>query len=327
MSEGSKVKQSLIYRSGSIVMGTKHNIFIQQSLNKPYEVTQLQRIFEKATALLTPLVKRLNRAPKFVRLAFTFDKFIAFNTVYEGLRCKMVTYNSITDFYTFLCDPSFLLIAYDNVKKNIMVGFDTVRRNNVTLFALCILSKKLVTTEYTYFFAQKLQENTKLFNMQDKIVQKALQMWLQLIFGNRFNRYFDEFFFNKNSHTVLNAICKANNKTIWFIKLHLKKVSDLVCHPFYKQEIKTKTSDLQMINFVFKIVKRMSVNPHSLSNKKVIPSQNILPKNIIASFFVNMLYNRFDCWIKINLLPEFNKCNKDSLNLEYENMFVEHFES
>jgi uncharacterized protein with von Willebrand factor type A (vWA) domain len=157
-------------------MGTKHNIFIQQSLNKPYEVTQLQRIFEKATALLTPLVKRLNRAPKFVRLAFTFDKFIAFNTVYEGLRCKMVTYNSITDFYTFLCDPSFLLIAYDNVKKNIMVGFDTVRRNNVTLFALCILSKKLVTTEYTYFFAQKLQENTKLFNMQDKIVQKALQM-------------------------------------------------------------------------------------------------------------------------------------------------------
>ena len=45
-----------------------------KSLNESCEVTQSQRILEKAKALLNPLENRLNRASRSVQKAFTLDK-------------------------------------------------------------------------------------------------------------------------------------------------------------------------------------------------------------------------------------------------------------
>jgi len=50
--------------------------------------------------------------------------------------------------YDFLCNPCFLLIAYDEVKKNAAVGLDNVGGGNVTLSGLRTLSKELFTEQY-----------------------------------------------------------------------------------------------------------------------------------------------------------------------------------
>lgn len=110
------IKQSPIRRSGSTVVGNEKDDISHQSLNEPCEVTQSQRI-KKANALLNPLENRLNRASRSVQKAFTLDKLVAAMTSYEEVVDK-AELKTLDNLYDLLCNPCFLLIAYNSVKKD-----------------------------------------------------------------------------------------------------------------------------------------------------------------------------------------------------------------
>ena len=68
------INQSSIRRSRSTVVDNEKDCSSHKSLNESCEVTQSQRILEKAKALLNPLENRLNRASRSIQKAFTLDK-------------------------------------------------------------------------------------------------------------------------------------------------------------------------------------------------------------------------------------------------------------
>ena len=141
------INQSLSHRSGSTVVGNEKDSSNHQSLNESCEVTQTQRISDQAKALLNPLENRLNRASRSVQKAFTLDKLTEAMTAYEAVlsQAEQTAFNNL---YKLLCNPCFLLIAYDRIKKNAAAGLDNVGGGNVTLSGLCTLSKELSSEQY-----------------------------------------------------------------------------------------------------------------------------------------------------------------------------------
>merc|ERR1712176_182135 len=79
------INQSSIRRSRSTVVDNEKDCSSHKSLNESCEVTQSQRILEKAKALLNPLENRLNRASRSVQKAFTLDKLVAAMLSYEDI--------------------------------------------------------------------------------------------------------------------------------------------------------------------------------------------------------------------------------------------------
>ena len=220
------IKESPIRRSGSTVVGVEKDGITHHSLNEPCEVAQLQRISEEAKAFLNPLENRLNRASRLVRKTFTLDELVAAMLRYENV-VSNAEQLKLDNLYDLLCNPCFLLIAYDNVKKDAAAGLDYVGGGNVTLSGLRTLSKELSSEQYKCIPVRRLYidkpEGGKrplgVPSTCDKIAQKAVQMLIQPAFECNFSDHSHGFRPDRSCHTALNSIRRNGNRTTWFIEL------------------------------------------------------------------------------------------------------------
>jgi group II intron reverse transcriptase/maturase len=303
-----------------------------RSLNEPCEVTQLQRITEKASALLNPLDKRLERASRSVRKMFTLDKLVVAMTLYENMIHGAEQSEPLDKLYKLLCNPCFLLIAYDGVKKDASVGLDNVGDSNVTLSGLRTLSKELSSEEYKCIPVHRLyidkpqggRRPLGVSSTRDKIVQKALLMLLQPTFECKFSDHSHGFRPNKSCHTALQAIRKDGNRTTWFIKLDLVKAFDKVQYSLLIKELKTRIANQQILNLVQKMLKVRYINPHGLSDSNIEMEEGTPQESIISPFFANVLFDRLDRWVETNLLNKYNVFRKDSINPKYASVVNKH---
>jgi len=319
------INQSPICRSGSTVVDCEKNVSTQHLLNESCEVTQSHRILKKASALLDPFDKRLKRASRSVQKAFTLEKLVAAMTAYESVISHAEQTEQIDNLYKLLCNPCFLLIAYDSVKKNAAAGLDNVGGSNVTLNGLCTLAKELFSEQYKCIPVRRLyidkpqggKRPLGIPSTRDKIVQKAIQMLIQPTFECQFSDHSHGFRPSRSCHTALNAIRKDGNRTTWFIELDLVKAFDKVHHSLLMEEVKTRIADQQIIDLIQKMLKVGYINPHDLSDSELESKESIPQGSILSPLFANILFDRFDRWVEINLLTKFNRPRKDSINPNY----------
>jgi len=324
------IKQSLIRRSGSTVVGNEKDGISHQSLNVPCEVTQSQRI-KKATALFDPLENRLNRASRSVQKTFTLDKLVTAMASYEEV-VDNAELKTLDNLYDLLCNPCFLLIAYDSVKKDAAAGLDNVGGSNVTLSGLRTLSKELSSEKYKCIPVRRLyidkpqggKRPLGVPSTRDKIVQKALQMLIQPTFECIFSDHSHGFRPNRSCHTALNAIRKDGNRTTWFIELDLVKAFDKVHHSLLMEEVNKRIADQQIIDLIYKMLKVGYINPHDLSDSKLEMTEGTPQGSILSPLFANILFDRFDRWVEMSLLTKFNVPRKDSINPEYAEAVTKH---
>jgi group II intron reverse transcriptase/maturase len=327
------VNQLSIRRSESTVVGIEKDDTNRQSLNEPCEVTQSQRITKKASALLNPLEKKLDRASRSLKKTFTLDKLVAAMTSYENIVINAEQQEPLNKLYELLCNPCFLLIAYDSVKKNAAAGLDNVAGSNVTLTGLRTLSKELFSEQYKCIPVRRLyidkpqggKRPLGVPSTRDKIVQKALLMLLQPTFEHQFSAHSHGFRPNKSCHTALRAIRKDGNRTTWFIELDLVKAFDKIQHSLLMEELKTRIADLQILDLIHKMLKVGYINPHDLSDGKLEMEEGTPQGSILSPFFANVLFDRFDRWVETNLLIKYNILRKDSINSEYAKAVNKHF--
>ena len=295
------INQSSIRRSRSTVVDNEKDCSSHKSLNESCEVTQSQRILEKAKALLNPLENRLNRASRSVQKAFTLDKLVAAMLSYEDI-VSNAEQPKINNLYDLLCNPCFLLIAYDEVKKNAAVGLDNVGGSNVTLSGLRTLSKELSSEQYKCIPVRRLyidkpqggKRPLGVPSTRDKIVQRAVQILLQPAFEHNFSEHSHGFRPNKSCHTALSAIRKQGNRTTWFIELDLVKTFDKIHHVLLMNEIKVRIVDQQMIDLIHKMLKVGYINLHNLSDSKIEMVEGTPQGSILSPLFANILFDRFD---------------------------------
>lgn len=325
------IKESPIRRSGSTVVGNEKENIVNHSLNEPCEVIQSQRI-KKAMALFDPLVNRLNRASKSVQKIFSIDKLVAAMTSYEEVVSNAKQKKTLNNFYGLLCDPCFLLIAYDNVRKEAVAGLDNIGGSNITLSGLRTLSKELSSEKYKCIPVRRLyidkpqggKRPLGVPSVRDKIVQKALHMLIQPAFEQIFSDHSHGFRPNKSCHTALNAIRTNGNRTTWFIELDLVNAFDKVHHLLFMEEVNKRIADQQVIDLIHKMLKVGYINPHNLSDSKLEMAEGISQGSILSPLFANILFNRFDRWVETVLLTKFNVPRKNSINPLYTEAITKH---
>jgi hypothetical protein len=159
---------------------------------------------------------------------------------------------------------------------------------------------------------------------RDKIVQKALQMLIQPMFEQSFSYHSHGFRPGKSCHTALSAIRNDGNRTTWFIELDLVKAFDKVHHAILIEEIQVKIADQQIIDLIYKMLKVGYVNPHNLSDSSLEMDEGTPQGSVLSPLFANILFDRFDRWVEINLLTEFNVPRKDSINPDYAKAVYKH---
>ena len=327
------INQSPIRRSGSTVVDSEEENKIQLPSNASCEVAQSQRILDEAKNLLDPFENRLNRASRSVRKAFTLEKLSSVITAYDCVISEVEQTKQLNNLYKLLCDPCFLLIAYNGVKKNAAAGLDNVGGSNVTLSGLCALSKELSSEQYKCIPVRRLyidkpqggKRPLGIPSTRDKIVQKAIHMLIQPTFECQFSDHSHGFRPGKSCHSALNAIRKEGNRTTWFIELDLVKAFDKIHHSLLIEEMKVRVADQQLIDLIHKMLKVGYINPHDLSDSKLEIEQGTPQGSILSSLFANILFDRFDRWVEINLLTKFNRPRKDSINPEYNLAVNKHF--
>ena len=211
------IKKSSICRSGSTVVGVvwkkEKDVFTYSFLNKHYEMTQSQGISKEVLALPNSLKNKLKRVSRSVQNIFALDKLAVAMSGYANV-IDYAEHTKLTNLYSLLCNPCFLLIVYNDLTKYVPVGLDNVGRSFVILNGLCSLSKQLFSERYKPMFIRrlyfnKLQCGEKLISVRstrDKVVQKAVQILIQPKFDVEFSDYSHRFRPLKSCHTALNDI-------------------------------------------------------------------------------------------------------------------------
>ena len=326
------ITQSSICRSESTVVDREEEGKTLPHSNLSCEVVQSQKILEEASALLDPFRKRLERASRSVQKAFTLEKLAAAMTEYDKVIGSVDQTKPLNNLYKILCNPCFLLIAYQNVRKEAAVGLDNVGGSNVTLSGLRTLSKELSSEQYKCIpvrrvYVDKPQGGKRPLGIpstRDKIVQKAVSMLIQPTFENKFGDHSHGFRPNKSCHTALNAIRTNGNRTTWFIELDLVTAFEKVHHTFLMEEVKNKIADQQMIDLIYKILKVGYINPHDISDSKLDKKEGTPQGSILSPLFANILFDRFDRWVEMNLLTKYNVLREDNVSEEYNEAVFKH---
>lgn len=325
------IKRSSIRRSGSRLVDIEKDSSNYKSLNESCEVTQSQRILKEASALLNPLENRLKRASRSVQKTFTLDKLATVMNHYENV-INSAEHTKLNNLYGLLCNPCFLFLAYNSLKKDVAVGLDNVSGSNLTLSGLCSLSKELFSEQYKPIPVRRLYVDKPkggkrplgVPSTRDKVVQKAIQMLIQSKFDCEFSVYSHGFRPSKSCHTALNAIRRNGNRTTWFIELDLVKAFDTVHHLLLMEEIKVRIIDQQLIDLIYKMLKVGYINPHDLSDSQLESKLGIPQGSILSPLFANILFNRLDRWIERNLLIKFNMSRKNIINPKYAQAVQKH---
>lgn len=137
---------------------------------------------------------------------------------------------------------------------------------------------------------------------RDEIVQKAVSMLIQPTFENKFGDHSHGFRPSKSCHTALNAISINGNRTTWFIELDLVTAFEKVHHTFLMEEVENKIVDQQMTDLIYKILKVGYINLHDIFDSKLDKRRGTPQESILSPLFVNILFDRFDRWVEMNLL-------------------------
>jgi group II intron reverse transcriptase/maturase len=312
-------------RSGSTVVDKEEEGKTCTHSNSFCEVTQPQRILKEAKALLNPFEKRLKRASKSVQKAFTLEKLAVAMSEYESVIGNAEQTIPFNNLYKLLCSPCFLLLVYQNVRKEAAPGLDGVGGNNVTLSGLCTLAKNLSSEQYECVPVKKIyidkpkggKRPLGIPSTRDKIVQKAILMLIQPIFENQFSDHSHGFRPNKSCHTALDAIRRNGNRTTWFIELDLVNAFEKIHHSLLMEKIKSKIIDQQLIDLLHKMLKVGYVNPYDLADSDLDKKEGTPQGSPLSPLFANILFDRLDRWVEKNLLTKYNVARKNRIDPEY----------
>ncbi len=203
----------------------------------------LQSVYQKqAKGLFKLYSKKISKASQKIRDVFTLENIslayrelgsllnIARHNTFTGNRNKLPLFKSLTD-------PCYLLIAFSSLfNKN---GIDGISISGVTLAGIIAISKRL---KYKSFkpkptksvFIPKSNGKMRplgIASTQDKIVQQAIKIVLDIIFDTTFLDCSHGFRPNRSCHTALEIIYSTWHAVKWFIKADINKSVDKNSHP------------------------------------------------------------------------------------------------
>lgn len=277
----------------------------QRLLDGPTICEVRQTYIKKETDLLFNVFSnKISRASKKVQREFTYD-----NIYFMFISLELALQNhSHTGYYKYnlfdlFCNPCFLLYCYTQLKRGKSGGFDGISIENVTLPAILSLSDKLAPKTYKPAPVRRIfipKSNGKMrplgiSSALDKIVQKAVLIFLEPVFEKEFLKCSYGFRKNKSCHSCLSQIYYNWTGTKWFIETDFINCFDRISHPILLGLINKKFFSYQISQVIHSLLKVGYVNfGSSLVDSKLEQKMGTPQGSILSPLFCNILLHELD---------------------------------
>jgi retron-type reverse transcriptase len=233
---------------------------------------------------------------------------------------------------------SIIKLAYLMVKGNSNISSKEINHfnlNSINLKTLQEISEDIFSGVFKFSLVKCVfiskQGKTDLrslsvINLREKIVEKAIEIVLTVIFENFFLDCNHGFRINRNCHTALKHLqFKIGNASIysWAIEGGIKGCFDNISHNMILKRLKQKVScvnTLILITQILNVNYILNKNLKKVNKKytKVYKSDKSVSQNTaLSSLFGNIVLHELDVFINKMLRLEFNQNDKRKVKLKY----------
>jgi group II intron reverse transcriptase/maturase len=219
---------------------------------------------------------------------------------------------------TFLWDPYFLLMAYENIKSkpgNMTEGGDGVILDKINWKWFLTTSELLKAGKYKVSPARILKPGEFIImNPRDKIIQEAVRLLIEPIFEKEFLPSSHGFRPNKSCHTALKAIKLGWKNMSWFIKFDISKYFDTINRQILFKLMNSRIQDQALFDLLHKFFNSGTIG---IQNSRSISRQGIPQGCILSPLLANIYLHELDK--EINLLKSEYETHKKTraVNLEF----------
>jgi group II intron reverse transcriptase/maturase len=325
----SKLLYAVSYRSFSSSCRSDITVVDENHRNKSPVVTEQrllngssicevrQTYFKKETdSLFNVFSNKIHRASKKVQKELTYDNIYSmFISLELALQNHSHTGYSKYNLFSLFCNPCFLLYCYIQLKRGKSNGIDDVFIENVTLPAILSLSEKLVSKIYKPAPVRRIfipKSNGKMrplgiSSALDKIVQKAILIFLEPVFEKEFLKCSHGFRKNKSCHSCLSQIYYNWTGTKWFIEADFVNCFDTISHPILLDLINKNFFNYQISQVILLLLKVGYVNfGSSLVDSRLDQKTGTPQGSILSPFFCNILFHELDFFV-MSLCKNFSR--------------------
>ena len=300
-------------RSDVIVVGKGYQekslaVIEQRLLDGPTICEVRQMYIKKETdSLFNVFSNKISKAPKKVQKKFTYNHI---HSMFFSLELVLQNYSHKSYFkfnlFDLFCNPCFLLYCYAQLKRSRSDSFYHISIENVTLSAIFSLSDKLALKTYkpspvNRIFISKSNGKMRPLGVSsalDKIIQKAILIFLEPVFDKEFFEYSNGFRKNKSCHFSLSQIYRNWTGTRWFIEADFINCFDRISHPILLGLINKKFFNYQIFRIICSLLKVGYVNfGSSLVNSKLEHKIGIPQGSMLSLLFCNILLHELDSFV------------------------------
>lgn len=216
------------------------------------------------------------------------------------------------------------VISFDNLKKglartknNVSPGLDGVVKANFTDRKLNSLFKELKSQKFKPSPVKRVNipkpdggtRPLGIASQKDKVVQAAILNLLEPILEDVFLDCSYGERPNQNCHSALKHIKTKWQNVTWIIKIDLQKYFDTINHDILLSMLE-KYCDQALIELIRKLLKSGYIDfynhPNNFEKSEVGTPQG----SLISPILSNLVLHPFDCFVKNELLPEWNRGNE-----------------
>lgn len=301
---------SFSYRSDAIVVDKNWKIWsfvtLESKLLLVSTICEMRQMYlkKRVGSLLKLFNNKTHKVSKKIQENFTYDNiyymFISLEFALKNRSCKGYCKYHLFELF---CNPCFLFYCYSQLKiKELGVSSNTIIEN-VALPTILLLSIKLASRVYKpkpirkVFIPKsdgKMRPLTIPSNI-DKIVQKAIFIFLDPIFEKQFLKCSYGFWKNRNCHNCLSHIYYNWTRIKWFIETNFINCFEHISHSILLSLINKKIYNYQISQIIHLLLKVGYINfGASLIDSKLERNVKVFQGSLLSPFFCNILFHELD---------------------------------
>ena len=233
-----------------------------------------------------------------------------------------------------ISSPSVLNLAYLTVKSNSEFYSKEINKkiqDSVSWETIVKISKDVLSGQFKISLIPKSKKNEfyslVITNLREKIVQKAIEIVLTIIYEDVFLDSNHGFRPGRSSHTTLKYLqLNSGNPSIysWVIKGKIKGYFDKIPHRIIMKKLKKR---IDCPSTLFLIKNQLNVNylfdsEYKQLNTKVKIERTIFQDSQLYLLLCNIVFHELDFFVEENLKMKCNKSKKQRFNLEDQSLIA-----
>lgn len=227
-----------------------------------------------------------------------------------------------------IAHPDTLILAYEQIKSkpgNITRGTNPKTLDGISMDFIHKTSKCLLDGQYKFTPVQEVlipkpgtskKLPLKVANPREKLVQKAIELVLRVVYDCTFYNSSHGFRMGKGCHTALKYIDQKFKGVVWFIEADITKCFDTIPHSQLMQVLRKKVQCEKTQTLILSSLKAGHIQMGGTSVKSQLGTPQ---RSILSPLICNIYMHEFDTFMDI-LISSFNRGKKRKVLPRYNNL-------